>query len=88
MEEGSSWVKTASMVTERREHRMVAYGNAIFAVSGWNGKGNAMKSTEWFDGTSWTQRAWNYDNWGIGVTCLALDSEADIFYMLGGYCPS
>ena len=66
---------------------MVAYGNAIFAVSGWNTKGE-MSTTEWFDGTSWSERANNYDNWRIGVTCLALDAEADLFYLVGGYCPT
>ena len=88
MEEGSSWVKTASMVTERREHRMVAYGNAIYAVSGWTRDNDAHASTEWFDGTSWSWRPWHYGDWGIGVSCMALDAEADLFYMVGGYCPT
>merc|ERR1719312_1071209 len=47
-----------------------------------------MFTTEWFDGTSWSERANNYDNWRIGVTCLALDAEADLFYLVGGYCPT
>ena len=67
---------------------MVAYGNAIFAVSGWNKKGLAMTTTEWFDGTRWSERAMNYGEWRIGVTCLALDAEADLFYLVGGYCPT
>ena len=74
----------------RNYHRMVAYGNAIFAVSGWgwNSKGESKKTTEWFDGTKWSERAQNYGNWGIVGTCLALDAEADLFYLVGGYCPT
>ena len=67
---------------------MVAYKNALFSVSGMDWEGQPHKGTVWFDGTSWSERAWNYGDWGIAFTCLALDSETDLFYMVGGYCPT
>ena len=88
MEEGSTWVKIASMPHARAGHRMVAYENALFAVSGKDINGDPHQGTVWFDGTSWSKKAWNYGDWRIAFSCLALDSEADLFYMVGGYCPT
>ena len=67
---------------------MVAQGNGIYAVSGWTADGGAHGSTKWFDGSSWSWRAMHYGDWGIGVSCLAADTEADQFYLVGGYCPT
>ena len=69
---------------------MVAYGNAILAVSGWgwNRKGESMQTMELFDGTKWSEWARNYGDWGVLKTCLALDAEAGLFYLVGGYCPT
>ena len=80
-------MKIGSMRNARQEHRMVAYGNAIYAVGGWTQSADAFKSTEWFDGSSWSERSWYYGDWPIAVSCLASDPEGGVVYSLGGYSP-
>ena len=81
-------MKIGSMRNARQEHRMVAYGNAIYAVGGWTQSGDAHASTEWFDGSSWSDRSWFYGDWSVAVGCLASDPEGGVVYSLGGYCPT
>ena len=66
-------------------NKPVPFEEYILLLSGRNNNGWPVKSTEWFDGTSWSSRA--FHDWRIGVSCFALDAEADLFYLVGGFCP-
>ena len=75
-------MKIANMRENKRGHQMVAFGNGIFAASGWNNGWDGKDSSEWFDGKSWSFRANHLD---VGSSCLTVDHEAGLIYMLGGY---
>ena len=72
----------------RAQHRMVAYGDAIFAAGGWTSSGDAHQGNEWFQGGSWNDISWFYGDWAISQSCLAADPEREKIYSVGGYSPS